>query len=160
MPWQGPLRTEAMSPLTPKRQPWAAPTSAPVAVPDTVPVLGVPLALIDYEETMDWLDAMVAARDRGYVCVAAVHTVMVCQEDLQLRRAVLGSSLTVPDGHIFVPGPTALSLFRHRSFVVGLAVGLSFFSVLAPFLVLLAEYLQSGLDLTPRAAGLRFPPIS
>jgi len=41
-----------------------------------------------------------------------------------------------------------LSLFRHRSFVVGLGVGLSFFSVLAPFLVLLTEYLQSGLDLT------------
>jgi EmrB/QacA subfamily drug resistance transporter len=54
----------------------------------------------------------------------------------------------------------ALSLFRHRSFVVGLGVGLSFFSVLAPFLVLLAEYLQSGLDLSPRAAGLRFLPFA
>src|SRR3989441_1747450 len=38
-----------------------------------------------------------------------------------------------------------LSLFRHRSFVVGLGVGLSFFSVLAPFLGLLPQYLQSGL---------------
>jgi EmrB/QacA subfamily drug resistance transporter len=54
----------------------------------------------------------------------------------------------------------ALSLFRHRSFVVGLGVGLGFFSVLAPFLVLLAEYLQSGLDLSPRAAGLRFLPFA
>jgi len=53
-----------------------------------------------------------------------------------------------------------LSLFRHRSFVVGLGVGLSFFSVLAPFLVMLAEYLQSGLDLSPRAAGLRFLPFA
>ena len=53
-----------------------------------------------------------------------------------------------------------LSLFRHRSFVVGLGVGLSFFSVLAPFLVLLTEYLQSGLDLPPRAAGLRFLPFA
>jgi len=53
-----------------------------------------------------------------------------------------------------------LSLFRHRSFVVGLGVGLSFFTVLAPFLVLLAEYLQSGLDLSPRAAGLRFLPFA
>jgi MFS family permease len=53
-----------------------------------------------------------------------------------------------------------LSLFRHRSFVVGLGVGLSFFSVLAPFLVLLAEYLQRGLDLSPRAAGLRFLPFA
>jgi EmrB/QacA subfamily drug resistance transporter len=53
-----------------------------------------------------------------------------------------------------------LSLFRHRSFVVGLGVGLSFFTVLAPFLVLLAEYLQRGLDLSPRAAGLRFLPFA
>src|SRR3989449_4273918 len=53
-----------------------------------------------------------------------------------------------------------LSLFHHRSFVVGLGVGLTFFSVLAPFLVLLTEYLQSGLDLTPRAAGLRFLPFA
>ena len=53
-----------------------------------------------------------------------------------------------------------LSLFRHRSFVVGLGVGVSFFSVLAPFLVLLAEYLQRGLALTPRAAGLRFLPFA
>jgi MFS family permease len=54
----------------------------------------------------------------------------------------------------------ALSLFRHRSFVVGLGVGLSFFAALAPFLILLTEYLQSGLDLTPRAAGLRFLPFA
>jgi EmrB/QacA subfamily drug resistance transporter len=53
-----------------------------------------------------------------------------------------------------------LSLFHHRSFVVGLGVGLSFFSALAPFLILLTEYLQSGLDLTPRAAGLRFAPFA
>jgi MFS family permease len=54
----------------------------------------------------------------------------------------------------------ALSLFHHRSFVVGLGVGLSFFAALAPFLILLTEYLQSGLDLTPRAAGLRFLPFA
>jgi MFS family permease len=53
-----------------------------------------------------------------------------------------------------------LSLFRHRSFAVGLGVGICFFSVLAPFLVLLAEYLESGLDLSPRAAGLRFLPFA
>jgi EmrB/QacA subfamily drug resistance transporter len=53
-----------------------------------------------------------------------------------------------------------LSLFRHPSFVVGLGVGLSFFAGLAPFLVLLTEYLQSGLHLTARAAGLRFLPFA
>ncbi len=67
-------------------------------VPRTAPVLDIPLAVTDYAGTLDWIDAMVAARRRGYVCVAAVHTVMQSQEDPALRAAVLGSSLTVPDG--------------------------------------------------------------
>ena len=56
-------------------------------------VLGVPLALTDYERTLDWIDAAVAARAREYICVAAVHTVMACQEDPALRAAVLGAEL-------------------------------------------------------------------
>jgi N-acetylglucosaminyldiphosphoundecaprenol N-acetyl-beta-D-mannosaminyltransferase len=56
----------------------------------------VPLALTDYEQTMDWMDAMVATGARGYVCVAATHTVMACREDPELRAAVLASDLTVP----------------------------------------------------------------
>ena len=72
------------------------------------PVLGVPLALIDYEKTLDWIDATVAAGERGYVCVAAVHTVMACQEDEELRQAVLGASMTVPDGQPLVWAMNAL----------------------------------------------------
>src|SRR5260370_835780 len=71
------------------------------------------------------------------------------------RRSSQGRFQPAGDGSPLV----VLSLFRHRSFVVGLGVGVSFFSGLAPFLVLLAEYLQRGLDLTPRAAGLRFLPF-
>ncbi|MEN3282311.1 MAG: N-acetylglucosaminyldiphosphoundecaprenol N-acetyl-beta-D-mannosaminyltransferase [Solirubrobacteraceae bacterium] len=86
------------------------PTSTTVepAAPSAVDVLGVPLALTDYERTIDWIDAMVAARGRGYICVAAVHTVMACQEDDELRAAVLGSSLTVPDGQPLVWAMNAL----------------------------------------------------
>jgi N-acetylglucosaminyldiphosphoundecaprenol N-acetyl-beta-D-mannosaminyltransferase len=76
--------------------------------PPTVEVLGVPLALTDYERTLDWVDAMVAERRRGYVCVAAVHTVMACAEDPELRAAVLGSCLTVPDGQPLVWAMKAL----------------------------------------------------
>jgi N-acetylglucosaminyldiphosphoundecaprenol N-acetyl-beta-D-mannosaminyltransferase len=65
-------------------------------------VLGVPLALVDYERTLDWIDAAVATRRRGYICVAAVHTVMATREDAELRAAVLGSDLTVPDGQPLV----------------------------------------------------------
>jgi N-acetylglucosaminyldiphosphoundecaprenol N-acetyl-beta-D-mannosaminyltransferase len=76
--------------------------------PRAIDVLGVPLALTDYEGTMDWMDAMIRAQDRGYICVAAVHTVMACQEDDELRAAVLGSSLTVPDGQPLVWAMNAL----------------------------------------------------
>ena len=38
---------------------------AAVATPPTVTVLGVPLALTDYEGALDWIDAAVAARDLG-----------------------------------------------------------------------------------------------
>ena len=76
----------------------------------SVPVLGIPLALIDYERTLDWIDHAVAARRRGYICVAAVHTVMATREDAELLSAVLGSDLTVPDGQPLV---WALKLLGH-----------------------------------------------
>ena len=85
----------------------------PASVPmrprvDEEPVLGIPLALTDYDETLDWIDATVASGRRGYVCVAAVHTVMVCQEDPELRDAVLRADFTVPDGQPLVWAMNAL----------------------------------------------------
>jgi N-acetylglucosaminyldiphosphoundecaprenol N-acetyl-beta-D-mannosaminyltransferase len=71
-------------------------------------VLGVPLAVTDYDRTLEWIDAAVANREPGYVCVAAVHTVMACQEDPALRDAVLGASFTVPDGQPLVWALNAL----------------------------------------------------
>jgi N-acetylglucosaminyldiphosphoundecaprenol N-acetyl-beta-D-mannosaminyltransferase len=88
-------------------------TTAPVAglqVPDTAEVLGIPLALIDYDGVLDWIDGMVAERRRGYICVAATHTVMASREDEQLRAAVLGADFTVPDGQPLV---WALNLLGH-----------------------------------------------
>jgi len=90
---------------SPRLVPAAGPAPAPVA---DQPVLGVPLALTDYARTLRWMDDMVAARRRGYVCVAAVHTVMASQEDPELREAVLGADLTVPDGQPLVWAMNAL----------------------------------------------------
>src|SRR3954451_6186172 len=75
-----------------------APAPRPAPASPCVPVLGVPLALIDYDRTLEWIDRAVERRQRGYVCVAAVHTVVACQDDPDLRAAVLGADLTVPDG--------------------------------------------------------------
>lgn len=82
---------EAIAPAAP--QPAAAPPAMPQAS-----VLGVRLAVTDYERTLDWIDAAVAAGAREYLCVAAVHTVMASREDPALRTAVGGAAFTVPDG--------------------------------------------------------------
>ena len=83
-------------------------TLEPISQPETVAVLGVPLALTDYDRVLTWIEEMVARRERGYVCVANVHTVMACSEDPDLRAAVLGSSLNLPDGQPLVWAMNAL----------------------------------------------------
>jgi N-acetylglucosaminyldiphosphoundecaprenol N-acetyl-beta-D-mannosaminyltransferase len=79
-----------------------APPPAEAARPETAEVLGVPLALTDYERTMDWMDTVVAERDKAYLSAAAVHLVMVAQEDEATRAAVRDATLVVPDGQPLV----------------------------------------------------------
>ena len=77
--------------------------------PATVDVVGVPLAVTDYDETLRWMDAMVAERRRGYVCACNTHTVMASREDAELRTALLSSqALNVPDGQPLVWAMNAL----------------------------------------------------
>jgi N-acetylglucosaminyldiphosphoundecaprenol N-acetyl-beta-D-mannosaminyltransferase len=78
--------------------------------PRTAQVLGIPLALTDYESTLDWIDAAASARRPGYICVAATHTIMASQDDHELREAVLDAAFTVPDGQPLV---WALNLLGH-----------------------------------------------
>lgn len=87
---------EAIAPPAP-----AATAAAPQdALPpvEQAPILGVPLAVTDYDRTLDWIDAAVQLGAREYLCVAAVHTVMESREDDALREAVDGAAFTVPDG--------------------------------------------------------------
>jgi N-acetylglucosaminyldiphosphoundecaprenol N-acetyl-beta-D-mannosaminyltransferase len=66
--------------------------------PPTAEIVGVPIAVTSYEAMLEWIDTMVEERDRGYVCVCNVHTVMASHEDAELRAALSGSSINVPDG--------------------------------------------------------------
>ena len=84
------------------------PLPNPIPGTATDDILGVRLALIDYERTLDWVDAMVAEDEQGYICVCNVHTVMASQEDPELRLALMGSSLNVPDGQPLVWALNAL----------------------------------------------------
>jgi N-acetylglucosaminyldiphosphoundecaprenol N-acetyl-beta-D-mannosaminyltransferase len=70
----------------------------------------VPLAVSDYEHVLDWMGAMIAADERGYLTAAAVNLVMSARDDPDTMRAVLGATLAVPDGQPLV---WALKLLGH-----------------------------------------------
>ncbi|HET9073070.1 MAG TPA: WecB/TagA/CpsF family glycosyltransferase [Solirubrobacteraceae bacterium] len=82
--------------------------SAGVEPPPSVEILGVPLALTDYSAMIDLMDSFVAAGERGFVCVANVHSVMASKEDPELAAALQSSSLNVPDGQPLVWAINAL----------------------------------------------------
>jgi N-acetylglucosaminyldiphosphoundecaprenol N-acetyl-beta-D-mannosaminyltransferase len=84
------------------------PNATTVPAPATVDVLGVPLALTDYEQMLGWIDAMIASRERGYLCACNVHTVTAAREDEELRRALMVSTVNVPDGQPLVWALNAL----------------------------------------------------
>ena len=72
--------------------------SSPVADIRTREILGVPIAVTDYDQTMDVMDAVIDARGRGYFCAAPVHALMVARDEREMRAALLGATLVVPDG--------------------------------------------------------------
>jgi N-acetylglucosaminyldiphosphoundecaprenol N-acetyl-beta-D-mannosaminyltransferase len=76
-----------------------------------VAILGVPLAVSDYDEVIAWMDAMVASGARGWLTAAAVNLVMSAHDDPATMRAVLGATLAVPDGQPLV---WALRLLGNR----------------------------------------------
>jgi N-acetylglucosaminyldiphosphoundecaprenol N-acetyl-beta-D-mannosaminyltransferase len=72
------------------------------AIPTRAEVLGIPLAVSDYGEVLDWMEATIAAGGRGYLTAAAVNLVMSAREDPETLAAVLGATLAVPDGQPLV----------------------------------------------------------
>ena len=96
-----------------------AKVSASPQPPARAELLGIALALCDYDGALDWIDAMVRTRTPGYVTAAAVHLVMLAQEDPEVRAAVQGASLVVPDGQPLVWALRALGHDQLRTRVYG-----------------------------------------
>ncbi len=70
--------------------------------PLTVELVELPIAITDYERTLDWIDAAIAGQAREYVCVTPVHLLMAAYEDPEVRIAVGKAGLIVPDGQPLV----------------------------------------------------------
>ncbi len=80
--------------------PHTGPEPTPKAGSDvpTREILGIPMAMTDYAGAIEVMDTMVDRRESGWICAAAVHSVMVAQDDPGMRDALTRSTLTVPDG--------------------------------------------------------------
>lgn len=98
--------------------PAGAPASAPrppgavPAPPARAEILGVPLAISDYGEVLDWMDAMVAAGARGSITAAAVNLLICARDEPPTMRAVRDLTLAVPDGQPLVWSLRALGHAR------------------------------------------------
>ncbi len=86
----------------------AAPTASPI--PPCAEVLGVRLAISDYDGVTAWMREMIAAGERGWLTAAAVNLVMCAHDDAHVREATATASLVVPDGQPLV---WALKLLGH-----------------------------------------------
>jgi N-acetylglucosaminyldiphosphoundecaprenol N-acetyl-beta-D-mannosaminyltransferase len=63
-----------------------------------VNILGVGISAINLQQAVASVEQWIAAGERHSIHVCTVHTVMECQRDATLRRAVNASGLSVPDG--------------------------------------------------------------
>jgi N-acetylglucosaminyldiphosphoundecaprenol N-acetyl-beta-D-mannosaminyltransferase len=85
-----------MQPI-PQPRPRLAPAAAAAGVQDR-DLLGVPVAMVDYDRAIEVMDGLVANRDPGYVCVAPVHALIEARRSREMADALSGSTLVVPDG--------------------------------------------------------------
>jgi N-acetylglucosaminyldiphosphoundecaprenol N-acetyl-beta-D-mannosaminyltransferase len=65
---------------------------------DRVNVLGLGVTPLNLSLAVEVFAQWIARREKRYVCVAAVHTVMACRHDPALLRICNGSGMTTPDG--------------------------------------------------------------
>ncbi len=142
----------------------ASSAASTIPIPATAEILGIPLAVSDYEQVMDWMDATIAGDGRGYLTAAAVNLVMSAHEDPAVRAAVLGATLAVPDGQPLVwalhalgharatrvYGPDLMALYCARAAAAG--------SEGAP-IYLYGGRDQGALELLERRLHERFPGL-
>jgi N-acetylglucosaminyldiphosphoundecaprenol N-acetyl-beta-D-mannosaminyltransferase len=63
-----------------------------------VPVLGLRVDLIDYDEAIAEITTRASARSGGYVCVANVHVTIEAEDDPAFLKLVNEADLVLPDG--------------------------------------------------------------
>jgi len=63
-----------------------------------VDILGVRISAINPAQAVGEIESWIGRRERQYVNVCNVHTIMECQQDARLKQVVNSSGLSTPDG--------------------------------------------------------------
>lgn len=61
-------------------------------------ILGVHISTINYHSCFRLIESVIALRKKSYICVAAVHLIMECQNNPKLLYGVNKATLITPDG--------------------------------------------------------------
>src|ERR671915_280215 len=84
--------------MQPIPQPQPRLTPAAAAGVQARDLLGVPVAMVDYDRAIEVMDGLVEGREPGYVCAAPVHALIEARRNPEMLEALRGSTLVVPDG--------------------------------------------------------------
>ena len=66
--------------------------------PPRVNILGVGISAVTMKDALAQISQWIESAERHYVSVCNVHTIMECQKDEVMRRAVNGAGMATPDG--------------------------------------------------------------
>ncbi len=61
-------------------------------------ILGVNISVVDIPKACAYVEDCIVRKDKTYICVAPVSTVVDCQKDTEYRRIINGAGMTTPDG--------------------------------------------------------------
>ena len=65
---------------------------------ERINVLGVGVSALNMELALDQIDVWVGNRDRQYVCVCPVHSIMECRRSSEVRHIFNEAGMVTPDG--------------------------------------------------------------
>lgn len=63
-----------------------------------IDILGVNISVVNIPQACAYIEDCIALKEKTYICVAPVSTVVDCQKDVEYRRIINGAGMTTPDG--------------------------------------------------------------
>lgn len=63
-----------------------------------IDILGVNISVVDIPKACAYIEGCIARKEKTYICIAPVSTLVDCQRDAEYRGIINGAGMTTPDG--------------------------------------------------------------